>query len=1554
MNRSVSIAKRMLTGLLAAAMIVTGMPSYAFAAASVKDINDTASVVAEGVSEDSAYDEAETVVFSDEETSAVEETQTESESMIAEQESEAVSSDEEENVIDEDEAASTSEESDAAASETAIEIGTESGEELLGGDLIIRHSFYKDEGVKEIDLADSQSPAIVVDNVNKTVEVNVDELGGTAMFFFKVTLETGYKIDKVVQQFGDSTPFELDVDDDGETYLAYCQGEEDSVISVITKKKSGVYGIHFDKPEGAFVYAYDADNMKLSDSPCGEDVEIEKGKSYSFGFKVTKDLVFAESPYEIDTVKQGTKTLEPQSDEKGNTYYVTDPANEDQTIKATIKLRTLDSDSFFTLDTLFAEHASYTFTGAQKSTVYPNDYTMTKGTEKVGLVVSYPANYDMRVYISNGSGKTLDLTPESNKIDSSSAMVTDSYSITAFMLKNLKLCMLESKAEPFALTINYNKGINEPVVTADGQYAQIDPESTDGKLICIVPRFGNVTVKASATEGYKLESVELNGEKQTKASGSGMLEFQISKDSVVNISSKGVPTISLDDKLYADNSTVNLISNYTGALRVAAGDQYYNISSVTAKLGNKSVDAFAKVREADKTYVDIDASKAASLGTGTIKVTLTGEDFDTKVISFVVAQDIDASKVSINGFDKNNEVTLKYGADAAYQIKLNKGADFERLDFYSTNDDYFEISKDAKGKPVLKVRTYDDGPAYKLAPSKMNFILKDKVAGKEISEEYTVNVEASALPAPTVKVLSVSDIDMTLSISMPKSVKNSINMYYVITADAADTVEDSSPMTQSVLDWICADTKETIYTLKLTKNNSAQLGDGKAQNYNIAVGAFQVIDDTLECGIGEGERFAQTNILQHPIKYKEVKNQSTKDPYYETKLGLNKKKTSFTAGEKNVLLCTAKFSKKTSYNKLQYANIIGPLAGMIYDTDGSGAIIRITDDAQGVELVNTENLLPGQYTLNVRPVSESNSGIIPATMKFTVKAPVTDITISAPCDTIRKVPGKAVTMKFKAKVGCSRYVTVATKPANSKLRWDIDEIDYNDELKKSLKINHSNGTVTLAKGYVLSTDPDKNKFTVTAQAVDAGEYGAKKSVTIHITNTAMAPASIKIGSVWGAQGNEEPVGTNSSVLSSELYVFDANGNTLYDMERQNDVSISVSPKKGLTVKNGYVRVTKTGTYTIKATSKDGGKKSVTAKFKVIAAPLDKSDPYSFGATAFTNSGNRLYDIVDSEISDVSYIYFDVIPNNLPLDVITDGKLSVNIKGAKKINYCDGESYRTYIKPDKNEVEITVSDRTIKTEDGYYTKTYKIRIKDDPSLGTLTAPKEQTIWTGSDVDLSVEMALKGVKYDKDVNEKYKLVATPYEKDMGKQQTYNESKTFVDYVINGDNDNTYVEPDNNETEAVKATLCIDTSGLMMCPGKKFNCYLTLCKVKVNGEIVKVLTNPVKLTVKVKKGSYLKASLEPKVTYESGSEGVVLKFKNSKNLIDISDFSWENDVVDGKANNTMEKFEIEKTGHTELKLKLKSGAEIKAGEKYSFVIHYICNDAEYRSQRITVTVK
>lgn len=525
----------------------------------------------------------------------------------------------------------------------------------------------------------------------------------------------------------------------------------------------------------------------------------------------------------------------------------------------------------------------------------------------------------------------------------------------------------------------------------------------------------------------------------------------------------------------ADKAVISLKSYDRAELGVCkdkAEEGLWEIREISLKPANVE-NGFATLSE-NKVTVIIDASKAADLGKK-VDLTLKG-DFGVRKLSFNVAQNIE--KISVKGFKAANgrmETRQAPGTKAVYPITLNKNADASRLALICDPPGCARITKNAKGSPVLEVSTFAEaGDGFLIDTSSIDIRFVDSLDGtKHYGPGYWVNVEESGKPGaltPSVKFDYSSDVDIDLSLALPKAMKDRKNLYYRISAMSAggDVPEG---MVSLVSEYVPSD--RTSHSIFLMSDEGAKRGEGHVHKYDVKVMLFQVADSSLP----EAELFLPGNrIFESPVK--DLKGLETREPKYETNMKLKGKTTSFIAGNKNVVPAVGAFSKDTTFRSLGYARIKETGKNTKDDPD----VISFTEDGSGVMLIDTKDLLPGKYTLEAGPVKSDGSLTATASIAFKVKAPVTEIGIEVPASGLYKQDNKGASMKLKwkciSKMGGSEY-----KPANSKVEWSIDT--DNEEIRRAVTVK--NGTIKVAKDYIMSDLPENNRFTVTARAVDLGD-----------------------------------------------------------------------------------------------------------------------------------------------------------------------------------------------------------------------------------------------------------------------------------------------------------------------------------------------------------------------------------------------------------------------------------------------------------------------------------
>jgi len=1505
-----------MTGILAAVMVVTSLPFYSYAEGLPASQTDDVTAV----SEDSVYtEESSDVLTEDESVTETSEEVSETVTETEEEQTETVTgSDEEkqETVIDtEEETGSYPEEA-----ETPEEI-TDQDEELAGEpeggeDPEESHTIRFEYNDEEVAGVETNFGAIesMTDNGDRSYTLEYDSENSWT-FAFSVTPRPGYVVEAVKYTNEDHTDAEIAPAQSGEKpyVMEDIWGYGDVTINITMAEKPAIAVktlIDGYAPASVNEVSYEGTN---------ENNKATKD-AVTVAFKLTEGKVpsaTVKGGTKVGTVEEGEDLTATAKDADG--YYkftlsaakVIEAWDAGEDLTFNISTTSGEGYAFFILDTEEAEFSVVEMSGASVSS--GREYVIPKGTDEISFTVSVPVGLESVVMLYNGSVDEGEITADSKEVDKDHTKRTFTYKIATASVKDKKIKITEKTASKAKITVKYDAGVSKPSAYINGGLLA-EETSMEGTSYFLVTEFETVTVKASAADKYKLKSVKYKDTEQTKAVSSGSLTFTADNESVVEFASEGIPTLVYKGVAYADKAKVELRSDDTGSLSVMSGSETAALTSYTVKMGKKDIKdtGFAAIDSANK-IISIDASKAASLGKSPITVTMEG-DFGKKEINFVVAQEINPDAITIKGFT-DGKATQESGTVKTYQITLNKGADINRIGIATDDPSYVNgyvyIYRDSKGNLQLVVRTYNrDSEGNIFIPTEdIPITLVDGTDKSVTLKTLTVKVAPAVLPAPSASVPVVSDVDMILSLSIPKAAQSYANLVYKVEAKAVGNVAEG--MKESVVKYYMVDALSQQEFITLCDSNT--MGKGKAQKYNIAVSLFQVKDPTLTEGTGTGERYNESNIIQDTSKLKEkvLKNQATKAPYYETGLGLNKKRTSITVGEKNVLLATAKFSSRTSYTILSKAELYDSGMAHIYST---GSELSITSpDSLGVVVNDSADMEPGKYTLRVFPTAPDGSVSKPATMTVNVKAPVTDITIDVPSNKMYKASNKAATMKLKA--SCSSIY--GYKPASTKLEWSLTEVG-STALKNALKINKNNGTVTLAKGYVLSPDESENSFKVTVKALDLGDAGITKTTdTITVTNMSVTPSIMKIGDTYGAVGKDKLVAVYSDALDGrKLVITDSCGTDI----ALSQMTLSVSPKSGLYIaSNGNVAVYKAGTYTIKAVAKDGSKKSISAKFKVAAKSKDESKPYVNLLYEMKNDKAVSSMTIESDNtvtgSNLEYLMLYVIPNTGTDRAICDNKAKVTFKNAKKVGVtkdiynpiygvvvCD----RYVLKPTNDkDMEVTITDKTIKSGGKNYSVTYKI--KHPKPEATIKAKNYYAYYEKPGISIKLPFDLTGIDYESNKND-VKLSFSLTEKDMFKEpdmEGIHQLVNILDDRYDAGFETKLIKAEGEEDAASRAEITIPGGvfGVFPVRSGSYDFYVSLWK-KDGSE---ALTAPVKTTIIFVKTPQIKASIDPKISFASNNRFVEFKFKNVKNVRAIEPEELYNDVTGASANDITKYFGV-----------------------------------------------
>lgn len=365
-----------------------------------------------------------------------------------------------------------------------------------------------------------------------------------------------------------------------------------------------------------------------------------------------------------------------------------------------------------------------------------------------------------------------------------------------------------------------------------------------------------------------------------------------------------------------------------------------------------------------------------------------------------------------------------------------------------------------------------------------------------------------------------------------------------------------------------------------------------------------------------------------------TKSFATRNLYYEDKLGFNKKKTTIYTGQQDVLAGTVKYSKNASY--------IHDLTAVAYDSRGAvcaGLTCTFRNDNDELYLSAESDVAPGKYKVVVYAgVGEEATAGSPqggtlyqanTSFTLTVQAGIwyidtTAITTQAAINnkniTFSAVPvGRGYYDNKKTKSQKFRYEIKSAVPDDSEAGFAVTE--PTDNVKNNILVN-KNGRVTVKKGYYVDPDISNNYIAIVITAADFEGNEAVSTAYVQIVSTAVVPAYIRIGDGhgnWLKAGNKYEL-TAAQAEGAVVVVQDKNGNNINSYvtitpadNAKNTAAAYISRSDG----TDYLHVRKCTTITIKAASKDGGKKSKSVKLKITTPPVKN---ISYALACITSDG----------------------------------------------------------------------------------------------------------------------------------------------------------------------------------------------------------------------------------------------------------------------------------------------------------------------------------------------
>ena len=578
------------------------------------------------------------------------------------------------------------------------------------------------------------------------------------------------------------------------------------------------------------------------------------------------------------------------------------------------------------------------------------------------------------------------------------------------------------------------------------------------------------------------------------------------------------------------------------------------------------------------------------------------------------------TKAIVAGVNNKGALTQNILSHQGYDMALTPntltGEELQaQLGVYSTDSELVEASFGPLGYGrTLYLQTKETATTKPVKVILYNKLLygenEQEVTEEEINNRgaavATINVSV-ALPAWTknplaVKYVDSTDTELKVSVTAPAGLNyDTEGYYYIFDVKDPSTVSGNIPaVSKYFVEEASAGTK--TYTLKVM---DADTGKGAAKSFEVKAYLVWATGENKPADLNDENIVAKTAEAKSPLKC------STKAPYYADKISLKKGTTTIYSGQQDVQIATINYGKNTTYLDAN-AELVG-----VTDQDIIDGIDLKVEDGKVYAGVDSETT-PGKYTVKVTAEADAGMKAAEATLPITVVAGISHITAVGSTDKIyldtskNGKGGKAnVTVKYGGyndtnKPKSAKFIYTLGKVVDGDFVADAAPLGKNSKNNKSYVTLDQKGNIAVDKTYVIKEDAADNTFAVQVKANDykgndVSDYvkftvvkkaqTLGKLVLLREDDTAILPEDEKKNNYVASALD----GAQVKVLANAEATVGEDGRYA-DTETVDSNLYTVSVKgKGITVdENGALTVTNptAKNLTITATTKDGGKKSV--------------------------------------------------------------------------------------------------------------------------------------------------------------------------------------------------------------------------------------------------------------------------------------------------------------------------------------------------------------------------
>lgn len=938
-----------------------------------------------------------------------------------------------------------------------------------------------------------------------------------------------------------------------------------------------------------------------------------------------------------------------------------------------------------------------------------------------------------------------------------------------------------------------NEEDSEPLIFGDGHTVQVTKGATISGIVQAEENYSLVSAVLGGTDWVKAEF-----NKENLKNGFVMVaSANISKEQTLTVVTKAACDVKVVDKngneisktAEGDEAGKYVVnpSTYTITATVKGSETAVAIDEATILVNNKA-------NNKNKPEVKDNAV------TLTVGSDLYGKDFEVQLKSKnVVVETVSfkavpvLTKAIVAGVNNKGALTqniLSYqGYDMALTPNTLTGEELQaQLGVYSTDSELVEASFGPLGYGrTLYLQTKETATTNPVKVILYNKLLygesETDVTEAEINNRKaavaTINVSV-ALPAWTKNPLAVKYVDSTdteikVSVTTPGGLNDDTRYYYIFDVKDPSTVSGNIP---AVSKYIVEEVKDVeagtkTYTLKVI---DADAGKGAAKSFEVKAYLAQVNEGNAPKNQDDENIVAKTAEAKSPLKC------STKAPYYADKISLKKGTTTIYSGQQGVQIATINYGKNTTYLTAK-ADLVGVTDQDIID----GIDLKVEDDK--VYATVGKETTPGKYTVKVTAEADADMKAAEATLPITVVAGISEITAVGSTDKIYLDTSKGG--KASVTVAYGSYNT-ENKPKSAKFIYTLGKVVEGEfvadaaPLGKISKNNKSyvtldqKGNIAVDKTYVIKEDAADNTFAV---QVKANDYKGN-DVSDYVEFTVVKEAQTLGKLVLIGEDDKEILpekdtkdnyaasalnGAKVAVLAKADATVDEESGKYADADIVDSNLYTVSVKgKGITVdENGDITVTNPAAkkLTITATTKDGGKKSVSLTIgqlvyddiadKNVRVAWQYSDENGIEKTVLKTGeeGNKLesskgYALHSGDTFGLQIVYGE--DNDLK-DIDRFQNYTISVSGGAKVLY----DYATF-NPNlaKNQVlGVTLTDPekdikvTLKNGNNRNDKKEYVLKATDAAKNELAAPQikldpKQTLVAGKQAEQTLKFSVKG--------------------------------------------------------------------------------------------------------------------------------------------------------------------------------------------------------------------